>query len=68
MRPTKALKKLREKLERQGEFTWVDSRELTGGDDLNARIESGIRAASHFIVAISMDALGSEWVQREVAA
>ena len=45
---------------------WVDSRELTGGDDLNARIEHNIRTARHFLVVISIDALSSEWVQREV--
>ena len=60
------VKKLREILELQGDLTWVDSRELTGGDDLKAKIESGIRNATHFLVLISIDALSSEWVQREV--
>lgn len=61
------VKKLREALELQGQLTWVDSRELTGGDNLNARIEESIRNAIHFLVLVSLDALGSEWVQREVA-
>ena len=60
------VKKLREILELHGRLPWVDSRELTGGDDLKERIEKSIRAARHFIVVVSIEALGSEWVQREV--
>ena len=60
------VKKLREILELHGQLPWVDSRQLTGGDDLEASIESSIRAARHFLVVISLDALDSEWVQREV--
>ena len=58
------VKKLRETLEVFGEFPWVDSRELTGGDELEAKIEKSIRSACHFLVVISIDALGSEWVQK----
>ena len=61
------VKRLREILELHGELAWVDSRELSGGDDLNARIESSIRTACHFLVVISIDAISSEWVQHEVA-
>ncbi|MCP4937302.1 MAG: toll/interleukin-1 receptor domain-containing protein, partial [bacterium] len=60
------VKRLREILELHDELLWVDSRELTGGDELNAKIESSIRKARHFLVVISIDALSSEWVQREV--
>jgi len=60
------VKRLREMLELHGRLPRVDSRELTGGDDLKERIEKSIRAARHFIVVVSLDALGSEWVQREV--
>ncbi len=60
------VKKIREILELHGELSWVDSRKLTGGDDLNATLESSIRTARHFLVVISIDALSSEWVQREV--
>jgi hypothetical protein len=60
------VKKLREILELHGALPWVDSRELTGGDDLNATIERTIRTARHCLVVLSIDALSSEWVQREV--
>ena len=36
------VKKLREVLELHKQLTWVDSRELTGGDNLNATIEKSI--------------------------
>jgi hypothetical protein len=60
------VKKLRELLERHGALPWVDSRQLSGGDDLNATIEHSIRSARHFLVVLSLDALSSAWVQREV--
>ena len=60
------VKKLRETLELFGDLTWVDSRKLTGGDELEAVIEENIRAARYFVVVVSLDALGSEWVQKEV--
>ena len=47
------VKKLREMLELHGRLSWVDSRELTGGDDLKERIEKSICAARHFIVVVS---------------
>jgi hypothetical protein len=60
------VKTLRDILELHGALSWVDSRQLTGGDDLNASIERSIRTACHFLVVISLDALSSAWVQREV--
>ncbi|ABW27759.1 tetratricopeptide repeat protein [Acaryochloris marina] len=58
--------KLRKVLELYGHTPWVDSRQLTGGDDLNAEIEASIRDARCFLVVLSIDALSSDWVQREV--
>ena len=60
------VKKLHQILRLHGEFPWVDSRELTGGDNLNATIECSIRTARHFLVVLSIDAFSSAWVQREV--
>ncbi len=60
------VRKLREILELHCQTTWVDSRKLTGGDDLKATIEDSIRSARHFLVMISMDALDSEWVPYEL--
>ena len=60
------VRKLRQKLEYHGQLTWVDSRELTGGDDLNGVIETSLHSARHFLVVLSIEALSSTWVQREV--
>ncbi|MCI5181300.1 MAG: toll/interleukin-1 receptor domain-containing protein, partial [Candidatus Electrothrix sp. AW1] len=60
------VKQLRQVLELHGQVPWVDSRELTAGDDLKARIEESIRTARHFLVVISLDALNSEWVECEL--
>ena len=60
------VKKLRELLEIHGQLPWVDSRELTGGDALAETIENNILNARHFLVVLSIDALSSTWVQREV--
>ncbi len=38
----KIIKQLSQLLEQHGRLPWVDSRELTGRDDLTARIEGGI--------------------------
>lgn len=53
------VQKIRETLELHGKRPWVDSRELTGGDDLAAEIKRGIRSAGHFLVVVSIEALGS---------
>ncbi|MEM9219763.1 MAG: tetratricopeptide repeat protein [Cyanobacteria bacterium P01_F01_bin.150] len=60
------VQKLRQKLEAHGQVPWVDLRQLTGGDDLNGVIEANIRGAKHFLVVLSIEALSSSWVQREV--
>lgn len=58
--------RFREMLESLNAPTWVDSRELTGGDVLNDKIEPAIRTAKHFIVVVSIKALSSKWVQKEI--
>lgn len=58
--------KLRETLELFGELSWIDSRDLTGGEEIETIIEEKIRSARYCLVVISFDALGSKWVQNEV--
>jgi len=60
------VKKLREALELHGEDTWVDSREVTGGDILEAAVQENIRGANYFLVVLSLDALSSKWVKNEI--
>lgn len=61
------VKKLRQTLELFGELSWVDSRELRGGDRLNSVIQENIRNAKYILIVVSLDALNSEWVQDELA-
>ncbi|MFQ4136886.1 tetratricopeptide repeat protein [Nodosilinea sp. PGN35] len=61
------VQQLRQMLELHGQLPWVDSREMTGGDDLETTIETSIRTARCFLVVVSIEALSSAWVQRELA-
>ena len=60
------VQQLRQMLELHGKLPWVDSREMTGGDDLDTTIETSIRTARYFLVVVSIEALSSTWVQREL--
>ncbi|PZO35436.1 MAG: hypothetical protein DCF17_18690 [Shackletoniella antarctica] len=60
------VQRLRQMLALHGQLPWVDSREITGGDDLEAVIETSIRTARYFLVVVSIEALSSAWVQREL--
>ena len=60
------VKKLRERLELAGLTTWVDSREFTGGDMLDATLTDKIKTAKTVIALLSIEALSSAWVQREL--
>jgi hypothetical protein len=60
------VKALGKSLEIQGFDTWIDSRRLTGGDELGPRIKQDIEKARAFIVVLSKNAFNSEWIQKEV--
>ncbi|MGD1928510.1 MAG: toll/interleukin-1 receptor domain-containing protein [Leptolyngbyaceae cyanobacterium] len=60
------VRRLRESLEAHGQVSWVDSRELTGGNALTNTIKDAIRDAQHFLVVISPDTFNSKWVPQEV--
>ena len=59
------VKALHQSLENQNLKTWVDSRELAPGDELNAKVKQGIEEAQAFIVVISQNAFNSTWVLKE---
>jgi len=60
------VKELRDKLEAQGVSVWVDSRNLRGGDKLNAEIEQAIQAATHVLAVLSPKTINSPWVRKEI--
>jgi len=58
--------KLRQSLELHKISVWADSRELSGGDLLDAEIEKAIDASSAFLLVISQNALlKPRWVKKE---
>ncbi len=46
--------------------TWIDSRELRGGDPLWPEIQKAIEEAEGYAVVVSPDALQSKWVGKEI--
>lgn len=60
------VKRLREILELEGFLLWVDSREFTGGDILEDTLQEKIKNAKSFIILLSIEALSSVWVQKEL--
>jgi hypothetical protein len=59
------VKALRKSLEIQKLETWVDSRQLAAGDELEPEIKGAIEGASAFIVMLSINAFNSPWVLKE---
>ncbi len=59
------VKALRESLEIQKLATWIDSRELAPGDELEPEIKQAIEQARAFIVVLSINAFNSPWVLKE---
>ena len=57
---------LRLALEGLGHAVWMDSRNLRGGDVLDAEIEAAIGDARSFIVVLSTQTVNSPWVKKEI--
>jgi tetratricopeptide (TPR) repeat protein len=61
------VRELRQALADLGIETWADSERLSGGDLLAPVIQNEIQDADYFLVLVSLNALNSDWVQREIA-
>ncbi len=57
---------MRRALEDSGQVTWLDARELRGGDILEDKICAAIAAADAFIIFVSPAGLQSKWVGKEL--
>ncbi len=57
---------LRTQLESFGLKTWVDCRELVGGQKLAREIEQAIDEATYLIAVISPQTVNSKWVRKEI--
>jgi len=60
------VRELRQALEGLEQDAWVDSRELRGGDPLWPAIQQALDEASAYAVLVSLDALQSKWVGKEL--
>jgi len=59
-------KKLADELESHGMQVWWDYDSLKGGQDWQREIEIGIKQCDFFLVALTPDAVASEWVGNEI--
>jgi hypothetical protein len=60
------VREIRQSLESLGIEVWADSERLSGGDLLTPKIQQSIEKADHFLAVVSLNALNSAWVQREI--
>ena len=57
---------IRRSLEGLGVEAWTDSQRLAGGDKLKPAIRKAIEEASHFLAILSLHAINSAWVFKEI--
>lgn len=57
---------LREVLADHGVYSWIDSRQLAGGDPLEPKIKKALDDSSAYAVLISPASLQSKWVAKEL--
>ncbi len=60
------VKQLREALELHKIPTWVDSRQMRGSDSLWPKVADAIANAGSVIVVLSLNAINSAWIMREL--
>ena len=57
---------IRQALESLGLGVWADSRQLTGGEELRPEILKAIDDARHLVAVLSLNAVNSRWVAKEI--
>ena len=55
-------------IERVGAQTWLDKKDLRGGDEIRRTVKRGIRTCQEVVVLLSAHSVGSPWVSFEVGA
>lgn len=60
------MEKLRDDLQRNGHFSWIDDDEIRVGDSLITKIREGIDYVDYVLAVLSRTSIGSKWVQREL--
>lgn len=57
---------LAERLLAKGVDVWLDAWEIRSGDSLRQKMESGLGDCTHFVVLLTPQSLGKDWVEREI--
>src|SRR5437016_5161848 len=60
------VKKIRQALESLKMVVWEDSRELPPGAKLTPEVQKAIKDHEHFIAVLSVNAINSAWVKKEI--
>jgi len=60
------VRKLKEDLNFNEIETWVDEDELRVGDDLHESLLAGINQSTHFLIVLSNQIKGSDWIELEL--
>ncbi|MBI2807006.1 MAG: toll/interleukin-1 receptor domain-containing protein [Planctomycetes bacterium] len=61
-------KTLCEKIEQTGAATFRDDRDIQGGNDIPDEIRQQITRSDEFVVLLTPDSIGRQWVQTEIGA
>jgi hypothetical protein len=57
-----------EKIEQAGASTFRDDRDIDGGDDIPEEIRQAIKRSQEFVVLLTPESVGRQWVLLEVGA
>jgi hypothetical protein len=57
-----------EKIEQAGASTFRDDRDINGGDDIPEEIRQNIKRSQEFVVLLTPESVGRQWVLLEVGA
>lgn len=58
-------KQISKEIEASGAATWLDDKDLRGGDEIRDSIMRGIRASHEAVVLLSANSLASQWIGYE---
>ncbi len=60
-------KQVAKEIEALGAKTWLDVKDLRGGDEIRRSIKRGIRASNEAVILLSANSITSQWVIYEAA-
>jgi len=63
-----AVQRITARLAAAGHDVWVDSLKLRPGDNIQRKIEEGLKTADALVIVVSNNSFRSKWVQQEFSA